>query len=230
MSNEIVKKDENLFVANADALDLQDELAGLNIKFDKIKVPSGGSLAFEVPGENPDEPEFQKEFKAVILYQHPMLSYYKEKYTGGNEAPDCSSLDGINGVEKETGCVQACKDCPFAKFGSGENGGKACKTRRRLFILRENEMFPSIFSVPTSSLNDYSSYVFSLIKKGRKLNQVVTKFSLKKATSGTGITYSKVVLACDRDLNDAEKENIAKMTEQVKSVAHTITEQVESEE
>ena len=230
MSNEIVKKDENLFVANADALDLQDELAGLSIKFDKIKVPSGGSLAFEVPGENPDEPEFQKEFKAVILYQHPMLSYYKEKYTGGNEAPDCSSLHGLNGVEKETGCVQSCKDCPFAKFGSGENGGKACKTRRRLFILRENEMFPSIFSVPTSSLNDYSSYVFSLIKKGRKLNQVVTKFSLKKATSGTGITYSKVVLACDRDLSDAEKENIAKMTEQVKSVAHTITEQVESEE
>ena len=67
MSNEIVKKDENLFVANAEALDLQDELAGLSIKFDKIKVPSGGSLAFEVPGENPDEPEFQKEFKAVIL-------------------------------------------------------------------------------------------------------------------------------------------------------------------
>lgn len=232
MSNEIVKKDQNLFVANPETLDLQEELAGLNIKFDKIKVPSGGSLAFEVPGDNPDEPELQKEFKAVILYQHPMLSYYKEKYTGGNEAPDCSSLDGINGIEKETGCVQSCKDCPYAKFGSGENGGKACKTRRRLFILRENEMFPSIFSVPTSSLNDYSSYVFSLIKKGRKLNQVVTKFSLKKATSGTGITYSKVVLAYDRDLNEAEKENIAKMTEQVKSIAYTIneTDQVESEE
>ena len=72
MSNEIVKKDENLFVSNAETLDLQEELAGLNIKFDKIKVPSGGSLAFEVPGDNPDEPEFQKEFKAVILYQHPM--------------------------------------------------------------------------------------------------------------------------------------------------------------
>lgn len=93
-------------------------------------------------------------------------------------------------------------------------------------------MFPSIFSVPTSSLNDYSSYVFSLIKKGRKLNQVVTKFALKKATSGTGITYSKVALAFERDLNDAERENISKMTEHVKSVAYTIneTEQAESEE
>lgn len=232
MSNEIVKKDENLYVQNTDTLDLQEELAGLSIKFDKIKVPSGGSLAFEVPGENPDEPEFQKEFKAVILYQHPMLSYYKEKYTGGNEAPDCSSLDGINGVERETGCVQSCRDCPFNKFGSGENGGKACKTRRRLFILREGEAFPSIFSVPTSSLKEYSNYVFSLIKKKKKLNQVVTKFSLKKAPNNNGITYSKVVLAFDRDLNEAEQENINKMSEQVKALAYTMNDndQTESEE
>lgn len=231
MSNEIVKKDENLFVANTESLDLQEELAGLNITFDKIKVPTGGGLAFEVPGENPDEPDLQKEFKAVVLYQHPMLSYYKEKYTGGNEAPDCSSFDGINGLERETGCVQACKDCPFNKFGSGENGGKACKTRRRLFILREGEVFPSIFSVPTTSLKEYSTYVFSLIKKGKKLNQVVTKFSLKKS-SGNGITYSKVVLAYDRDLNEAEQENINKMSEQVKALAYTMNEpeQADSEE
>ena len=41
MSNEIVKT-ENQFVANAEALDLQEEIAGLNITFDRIKVPSGG--------------------------------------------------------------------------------------------------------------------------------------------------------------------------------------------
>lgn len=115
-------------------------------------MPSGGSLAFEVPGDNPDEPEFQKEFKAVILYQHPMLSYYKEKYTGGNEAPDCSSLDGINGIEKETGCVQSCKDCPFAKFGSGENGGKACKTRRKIIHFKGRR------NVPKHILSTYKQF------------------------------------------------------------------------
>ena len=72
MSNEIVKR-ENQFVANAEAIDLQEEMAGLNVSFDRIKVPSGGGLAFEVPGENPDEPDLQKEFRAVILYHHPVL-------------------------------------------------------------------------------------------------------------------------------------------------------------
>lgn len=224
MSNEIVKKD-NQFVANADAFDLQEEMAGLNITFDKIKVPSGGGLAFEVPGDNPDEPDLQKEFKAVIIYHHPVLSYYKEKYTGGNEAPDCSSIDGINGIEKETGEVNLCKDCPHNQFGSGENGGKACKTKRRIFILRENEVFPSILTLPTGSLADFSKFIYSLVKKGKKSNQVVTKFGLKKESNKNGITYSKVTLAYDRDLNEPELENITKMSEQVKSLAYTLHEQ-----
>ena len=109
MSNEIVKREEQ-FIANNEGLDLQEEMAGLNIQFDRIKVPSGGGLAFEVPGENPDEPDLQKEFSAVILYHHPMLSYYKEKYTGGSEAPDCSSIDGVYGIDKETGERRLCKD------------------------------------------------------------------------------------------------------------------------
>ena len=128
MSNDLVKK-ENQFVANAEAMDLQEEMQGLNVTFDRIKVPSGGGLAFEVPGENPDEPDLQKEFSAVILYHHPILSYYKEKYTGGSEAPDCSSMDGINGVDRESGELKSCKDCPLNQFGTGENGGKACKTK-----------------------------------------------------------------------------------------------------
>ena len=33
-----------------------------------------------------------KEFSAVILYHHPVLQYYKEKYTGGSNPPDCGSF------------------------------------------------------------------------------------------------------------------------------------------
>ena len=221
MSNEIVKT-ENQYVANAETLDLQEEMAGLNITFDRIKVPSGGGLAFEVPGENPDEPDLQKEFKAVIVYHHPIHSYYKEKYTGGNEAPDCASIDGIVGVEKETGEMKRCKDCPLNEFGSGENGGKACKNRRRIFILRENEIFPTLLSLPTASVDNFSKYIFSLVGKHKKSNQVVTKFSLKKDTNKNGITFSKVVLAYDRDLSPEEVENIQKIGEQVKAMAQKI--------
>ena len=229
MNNEIVKK-ENQFVANAQSADLQEEMQGLDITFDRIKVPSGGGLAFEVPGENPDEPDLQKEFCAVILYHHPVLSYYKEKYTGGNEAPDCSSIDGISGVERETGEVKSCKDCPLNVFGSGENGGKACKTKRRIFILRENESLPTILSLPTASIGDFSKYIMRLVSKGKKSNQVVTRFSLKKVQNAGGITYSKVVLALERDLNEKELENIKKLSEQVKVLAREIHEQTDVEE
>ena len=229
MSNEIVKKEEQ-FITPVENLDFQEEMQGLNITFDRIKVPSGGGLAFEVPGENPDEPDLQKEFSAVILYHHPVLSYYKEKYTGGNEAPDCSSFDGINGVERETGEIKKCKDCPLNVFGTGENGGKACKTKRRIFILRANEMLPTILSLPTASIGDFSKYIMRLVSKGKKSNQVVTKFSLKKVQNAGGITYSKVVLATERDLNEEEMKNIAKMTEQVKAIASNLQENYESEE
>ena len=229
MSNEIIRKEEQ-FITPVENLDFQEEMQGLNITFDRIKVPSGGGLAFEVPGENPDEPDLQKEFIAVILYHHPVLSYYKEKYTGGNEAPDCSSFDGINGVERETGEIKKCKDCPLNVFGTGENGGKACKTKRRIFILRANEMLPTILSLPTASIGDFSKYIMRLVSKGKKSNQVVTKFSLKKVQNAGGITYSKVVLATERDLNEDEMKNIAKMTEQVKAIASSLKENYESEE
>lgn len=229
MSNDLVKK-ENQFVANAEAMDLQEEMQGLNITFDRIKVPSGGGLAFEVPGENPDEPDLQKEFSAVILYHHPILSYYKEKYTGGSEAPDCSSMDGISGIERETGELRSCKDCPLNQFGTGENGGKACKTKRRIFILRAGEAFPTLLTLPTASISDYSKYIMRLLSKGRKSNQVVTKFGLKKDSNKTGITFSKVTLAYERDLTEPELENIYKMSDQVKTLAKNIHEQADMEE
>lgn len=229
MNNEIVKK-ENQFVANTEALDLQEEMQGLNITFDRIKVPSGGGLAFEVPSENADEPDLQKEFSAVILYHHPILSYYKEKYTGGNEAPDCSSYDGVNGVDRETGEITLCKECCRNVFGSGENGGKACKTKRRIFILREGETFPTILSLPTASVGDFSKYIMRILSKGKKSNQVVTKFSLKKTTNSGGIAYSKVVLSTERELTENEIVSIKKLSEKVKNLAVQMREQTDVEE
>ncbi len=220
MSNEIVKREENKIQINNEMSNmLSDEMEGLNIAFPIIKVPAGGGLAFEVPGDDPNSPDLQKEFNAVILYHHPMLSYYKEKYTGGNQAPDCGSYDGVNGIERETGVVKSCKDCPFNQFGSGENGGKACKTKRRIFLLREGESIPTILTLPTGSIGDFSKYIMRVISKGKKSNQIVTKFSLTKAQNQGGINYSKVVLTHAYDLNPTEVEQVSKMSEQVKLLA-----------
>lgn len=208
-----------------------EEMDGLNLSFDRIKVPAGGGLAFEVPGENPDSPDMVKEVKAVILYHHPVHSYYKEKYTGGNEAPDCGSIDGHSGIELESGEVKECRECQYNKFGTGENGGKACKQKRRVYILRENEALPIILSLPTGSLADFSKYIMRLLSKGKKSNMVVTKFTLKKAQNAGGISYSQVVCSIERELGLEELQAIESFSEQVKKFAGKVGfTELESEE
>ena len=222
MANEIMKKEENA-VAFGGAVNLgevfAEELDGLTPSFERIKIPAGGGLAYEVPGEDPDSPDSVKEFKAVILYHHPINCYYEEEYTGGNNPPDCGSMDGKVGIEAETGIVKSCADCEFNKFGSAKNGGKACKQKRRIYLLREGEALPTILSLPTGSLGEFSKYVMRLLSKGKKTNGVVTKFTLKKAQNSGGINYSQTVFAVDRELTAEELKNVIPMSDQVKNMA-----------
>lgn len=203
---------------------MAEEMEGLTLSFDRIKIPAGGGLAYEVPSDNPDNPDMAKEFNAVILYHHPVHAYYKEKYTGGNTPPDCSSNDGQTGLEMETGEVKNCSECEFNKFGSGESGGKACKQRRRLYILRPDEALPVILSIPTCSLSDFSKYITRLLSRGNRSNSVVTKFSLKKAQNAGGISFSQAVLAVDRKLTPEEAVIVENLSEQVKAIAKNIVE------
>ena len=223
MSNEITKKEEQNIVAFGENANmgnvLAEELDGLNLSFDRIKIPSGGGLAFEVPGDDPDSPDTVKEFKAVILYHHPISCFYKEEYKGGNNPPDCGSMDGKIGVIAESGELRTCADCPNNKFGSAKNGGKACKQKRRMYLLRENESLPILLSLPTGSLAEFSKYVMRLLSRGKKPNTVVTKFSLKKVQNAGGISYSQAVFSFDRDLTEAELNNVLSMSDQVKNMA-----------
>jgi len=203
---------------------LAEEMDGLTVSFDRIKIPAGGGLAYEVPSDNPDSPDMVKEFKAVILYHHPVHSLYREKYTGGNTPPDCASINGHTGIDAETGEVISCKDCPNNKFGSGENGAKLCKQKRRVYILRAGEALPIILSIPTGSLADFSKYVTRLLSKGSRTSAVVTKFSLKKAQNSGGISYSQAVLSVDRNLSPEERGIIDRLAEQVKMIAQRIPE------
>ena len=196
-----------------------EELDGLRPSFEKIRIPAGGGICYEVPGADPENPDTVKEFHAVILYHHPMNSYYTEKFTGGSNPPDCSSLDGKIGVLKESGECRDCKDCPHVKFGTGENGGMACKQKRRMYLLREGEILPLIMTLPTGSLSEFTKYVTRLVAKGKHANGVVTKFTLKKVQNSTGISYSQVVCAVLRPLTPDEMKNISSMTAQVKAIA-----------
>jgi len=230
----MAKNDKALEVQKSGYLQLADfnmneamaeELDGLDGGFERIKIPSAGSTVFEVPGENPNEPDAVKEFSAVILYHHPLFAYYKDKYTGGSNPPDCGSFDGVIGEGDPGG---NCAKCPYNQFGSGENGSKACKNRRRIYVLREEEIFPLLLSLPTGSLKEFSRYIKRLLSKGKKSNSVVTRFSLKKAVNSGGIAYSQAQFAVDRNLTAEEYALVSKLSEQVKAYSKHIGYEVDS--
>ena len=198
---------------------IAEELDGLDAGFERIKIPSAGSTVFEVPGEKPNEPDAVKEFSGVILHHHTLHAYYKDKYTGGNSPPDCGSLDGIAGEGDPGG---NCAVCPLNRFGSGENGSKACKNRRRIYVLREGEIFPLLLSLPTGSLKEFTRYIKRLLSKGRRTNSVITQFSLKKATNSGGIAYSQAQFAVDRLLTDEEYAVASRLSEQIKEYSHRV--------
>lgn len=219
-NNEIMENSGFAALMDGDALeDAAADLAGLQLTFDRIKIPAGGSTAFEIPGDE-DEMEMANEVKGVILLHHPAYAYYTEKYSGGSNPPDCGSFNGIQGTGNPGG---ACASCPYNQFGSGEGQSKACKNRRMLYILMENELFPMVLSLPTGSLKEFTRYVKRQLSKGRKLSNIVTRISLKKATSASGIAYSQAAFTFERVLSDAEKAAVGQMAGQVREYAANLT-------
>ena len=196
-----------------------EEMEGLTAFFERIKMPSGDTTVFQVPSENPDEPELVREITAVILYHHPIRAYFKEKYTGATVPPDCGSLNAVEGFGEPGG---SCESCPYNAFGSGENNAKACKERRRLYLLLEGELFPVMLSLPTGSLKEFSRYIMRCLSKGNKTNAVVTKITLTKATNKGGIAYAKAVFRMERQLTADEVPLIAKLSEQIKEISQSV--------
>ena len=72
---------------------MADDCQGLEFSFDRVKLPAGGGTAFEIPSAESDESEMAKDIPGVIVYNHPAYAYYRDKYTGGNNPPDCGSFD-----------------------------------------------------------------------------------------------------------------------------------------
>ena len=128
---------------------IKEELDGLGqIPFDTVKIPAGGSVTFELFGDDPDNPEVVQTLTGVIVHHHAVNSYWPGEFDGSNNVPDCSSADGKQGLDIKTGEVRDCSTCPFNQFGSSSKGnGKACKNGHRIYLLRSGEMLPILISL-----------------------------------------------------------------------------------
>ena len=65
----------------------------------------------------------------------------------------------------------------------------------------------------------FTKYVKAQLSKGRHLNQVVTKISLRKAVNAGGIAYSQAVFSFERPLSADEIEALKPVTEQMRGYA-----------
>jgi hypothetical protein len=232
MKNEITAAPESTALTIAGSFSLQpmtddlaeiiaDEMDGLGtIPFDIVKIPSAGGLAFEVPGVDEAHPTITQELIGIILDHHPANSWWMSEFTGGNEQPDCSSIDGKNGLMTSTGEVRYCEDCPMNEFGSGKDGSKACKNLHRVYLLRSGEPLPIILQIPPTSLKALKNYLGKrVVIQGKRSWQVLTKITLAKATSNGGITYSQAVFTKAGDLTPEECAQVAPIAAAIKSMA-----------
>ena len=199
MANEVavVNSNFNLVTLEGELAEaIAEEMDGLGtIPYDRVKIPSGGGVAFELPGDSDEDSEVTKELVGVILYHHPVNAYWREKFAGGNEQPDCSSYDGKTGVVRETGECRDCSKCPHNQFGSDGNG-KACKNVHRIYMLREGNPVPLILSLPPTSLKYMRDYISKkILLKGMRCHHAITKITLKKERSAGGIDYSRAAFS-----------------------------------
>lgn len=210
---------------------MAEEMDGVTLKFDRIKIPSGGSLAFELPNEDdPEDPLTEKTVTGIILVHHPINAYWEKEYSGEKNPPDCSSMDARIGVERETGRQIPCASCPKNQWGSAPpnkdgstNNGKACKNMRRVYLLREGYMFPFLLTLPPTSLENFNEYISKrIVQKGLRSFEALSTVSLKKDKNKGGIEYSKAVWQKPSVL-DAENRKMARAyAESIKPLTMTV--------
>lgn len=204
----------SLIIVNPDAAfmqTVQENMEGVTPRFERIKIPSGGGLAFEIPTEDA-KPEVSGEIVGVIVDHYRVNAYWPDKFSGGNNPPVCSALDGMNGVCAEEGLVLGgpCAKCHMNQWGSDHDKdgaatrGKACKNIHRLYIVRPGQFYPDQVALPPTSLKNLDAYLQRLTSKGIPFYAVISKVELTKDRNVGGIEYSKATFSRVKDLSKEE--------------------------
>jgi len=199
---------------------IRESFEGVQPSFQTIKIPTGGSLAWEIPGD--EEPEIKKEFLGVIMDHYPTRVYWPGDFEGGNSPPECSSLDGRTGFK-----YGECAKCQYSQWGSGKKGrGQACKSVHRVYVLLagSDSIFPYLVPFPPTSAparggyeGSLPTYLTKIVGKLKRPSGVWTKFKLIKDKNPEGIEYGKVQCFLGGDLTEAEKKTVTFLKENLKT-------------
>lgn len=198
--------------------DLADDMDGLQMSFQRIKIPSGGNLVFEIPTDDPENPNYEKTIEGVLIFHHDANAYWPEgSEYDENTAPLCSSLDGKQGIGEPGG---HCAMCAMNQYGTASEGrGKACKNMRMLYLLQSGECVPIQIFLPPTSLKPFKNFINqAFLLRRRPSYGSVIQIGLRKENTG-GNDYS---VATFRLVENFEGEQLA----QIRSYAEGFKEQI----
>lgn len=192
----IIDPEKALIPSREELQDVLDDIGDL-IKISvlgvvNIAAAGAGTFSVREPGAE-DAEKGIKEIQGVIIAHHPVNVRWANAFSdrGEEERPACKSVDGVTGVNAETGEHISCETCPYNQFGpNGER--KACTNKRQLYIMREGDLLPVLLALPPSALKTFDNYRVSCkLTHRRGVEQVVTRIRLKSAKSAAArIEYS----------------------------------------
>jgi hypothetical protein len=209
---------------------LSENLGGAGLtpfSLQRIKVPSGGDTYWRVP--DPEKGMVpQESITGIILHNQYARGYWESAYGAGDGGPPSCTSYALNseGIGMPGG---ACAVCPYNQFGSAENGsGKACSEKRFLFLLSPGDFLPIVIQGPATSLKSIFNYGMELTRKGLRLHQVVTSFTLESEKHG-GYDTSVIKLSVSDRLSPDDAASVAQLREsmvpQFQQVARTVAEE-----
>lgn len=182
---------------------------------ERIKVPTGGGIAWEIPPPDGEgEPDVARAVEGIIVYTKMGRAFWPGAF-GGEVAqpPQCSSPDGVHGIGDPGG---ECARCQFAEFGSrgvvrgDDSRSQACKQMRFVFLLREGRTLPSVIALPPTSIGPMRKFLLGISQRSRPYWSVITRFQLVKAKNAGGIEYAQVRPSVVRELAAEEVETVVK--------------------
>lgn len=187
----------------------------------RVKTPSGGATRWTV-----EELEGEKQYDELvgaIVYYHPAGTLWPSNEMTEGVKPllrsrDLRTADQVGddygdlnpdvveeariGTSPDGKGIYDWQKLAYNEWGTGKGGiGKRCKESRQICILREEDQFPLYVQVQVGSLKNVTTFF-------RKLPgaywRFVIGFSLEKAKSSGGISYSMIKPRLVRKLSDAE--------------------------
>lgn len=197
---------------------------------DVVKMPSGGSLFFEVPGLDGTQPE--KTLQGVIVHQNIVRAFWKESIDegGAGKPPDCHSPDAVWGFGDPGDGLRAqsppkgCDDCPMSQFGSAEDGrGQACTQSHLLFLVRHEELLPMVVRLSPMSLAPAKKFLGRLSSKVIPYYGVVVEIGLEPAKNAEGTDYARATFRAAAVLEQGERERVKKFGDSLRPIFERTT-------